>query len=398
MPKKILQITHKPAYPAIDGGCLEMAKMTQFYLNHSEFDLSIFTLCTYKHPWSRNAFAEAGISEDKIEAVKVNTKPTIWAGIKALFTGKSFNLSRFHSPKVTRNIAEILQQNEFDVIQFESIFSAQLWEIAKTNSNAELILNAPNIEHELWEQYTKAAKGVKKPIFKFLTKKLKSEEIKIWKEMDAIFCITPEVEQSIVSFVPIQTKVLPFFVENTNLNFVDKNKKELSFFHIGAMDWKPNKEGVTWFIHQIWNDLSCSSPLHLAGKGMGKTLFSSKKVKEHGFVSDAKSFMQEHDVMVVPLLNGSGMRIKIIEAMSLGKCVISTAIGAEGIASTPNKNIIIANTTDEFKRAILELNSNPDIANKIGQNAKLLIDEKYSASALEKEILPFINSILNLEK
>ena len=133
MPKKILQITHKPAYPAIDGGCLEMAKMTQFYLNHSEFDLSIFTLCTYKHPWSRNAFAEAGISEDKIEAVKVNTKPTIWAGIKALFTGKSFNLSRFHSPKVTSKLAQILQQNEFDVIQFESIFSAQLWEIAKTN-------------------------------------------------------------------------------------------------------------------------------------------------------------------------------------------------------------------------------------------------------------------------
>lgn len=398
MPKKILQITHKPAYPMIDGGCLEMAKMTQFYLQNPEFDLSVFTLCTYKHPWSLKEFEKAGISKEKTEVVKVNTKPTIWGGVKALFSGSSFNLSRFSSAKVSYKLAQLLQHKEFDVIQFESIFSAQLWEVVKANSNAKLILNAPNVEHELWEQYTRSASWIKKPLFRFLTKKLKSEEIIIWNKMDAVFCITTEVEKTLRSYVRTKTKVIPFFVETSHYNSLHRNNDELSFFHIGAMDWKPNKEGVTWFVKEIWDELSLTQPLHLAGKGMEKTLFSFSHVVEHGFVIDAKDFMQQHDIMIVPLLNGSGMRIKIIEAMSLGKCVIATSIGAEGIAATPNKNILIANTADEFKTVILELNSNPNIAQEIGQKAKALIDEKYSAQALEKEILPFINCILTLEK
>ncbi|MEN8839401.1 MAG: glycosyltransferase, partial [Flavobacteriales bacterium] len=105
-----------------------------------------------------------------------------------------------------------------------------------------------------------------------------------------------------------------------------------------------------------------------------------------------------HDVMIVPLLQGSGMRIKIIEAMALGKCVISTSIGAEGIAATPDKNILIANTADEFKRVIDFLNTNPNKAYEIGERARELVKEQYSAQVLEKEILPFINSILTLEK
>ncbi len=398
MPKKILQITHKPAFPAIDGGCLEMAKMTQFYLNHSEFDLSVFTLCTFKHPWSLEAFTNAGISEEKINHVTVKTKPTIWGGIKAFLSGNSFNLSRFRSTDVESNLIRILNQKEFDVIQFESIYAAQLWQVVRTHSKAKLILNTPNIEHQLWEQYTQVARGIKKAFYRLLTKKLKAEELKIWREMDAVFCITPEVEKTILSHVPIATTVLPYFVEKTELISSTTKHNDLSFFHIGAMDWTPNKEGMDWFVNEIWNTLPLSGPIHLAGKGMEKPLFSELNITEHGFVKNAKAFIQEHDVMVVPLLSGSGMRIKIIEAMSYGKCVISTSIGAEGISATPNFHILIANSADEFKKIILDLNSNPNKAIEIGKNAQQLVQQKYSAQAREKEILPFINSVLNLEE
>jgi glycosyltransferase involved in cell wall biosynthesis len=235
-------------------------------------------------------------------------------------------------------------------------------------------------------------------VFRYLAGKLKSEEIKIWKKMDAIFCITKQLEKSLVSFVSLKTKVLTFFVNNTLSSKKNTEKNHLSYFHIGAMDWKPNKEGVDWFVHEVWNSIYSSSPLHLAGKASEKNLFPNKNIEEHGFVPDANEFIQSHDVMIVPLLQGSGMRIKIIEAMALGKCVISTSIGAEGIAATPNKNILIANTADEFKQAIDFLNTNPSKAYEMGESARELVEERYSAQALEKEILPFINSILNLEK
>ena len=398
MPKKILQITHKPAYPSIDGGCLEMAKMAQFYQKNQEFELHIFTLFTHKHPFNQEEFVKAGIPANNITATKTNTKPKFWKGLATVLAGKSYNLSRFSSKDILNKLSEVLANTQFDLIQCESIYSGQFVEHIKNNSNAKIILNTPNVEFEIWNQYSHTSIFPKKQLFGQLSKLLKKEEIEIWNKMDALFCISKEVKSEIFNYCKVPSKIIPFFVEITEKPILKKKNASLSFFHIGAMDWKPNKEGVAWFLKNVWQHTTHFSPLHLAGKGMKLPLKKNESIVEHGFVENAKKFILDHDVMVVPLFKGSGMRIKIIEAMALGKCVISSSLGAEGIAYKKNQSILIADTAQEFITHINTLQQSPDKAEQIGNNAYELIKEKYSTLALEKEIIPFLNSVIHSAK
>jgi glycosyltransferase involved in cell wall biosynthesis len=103
--------------------------------------------------------------------------------------------------------------------------------------------------------------------------------------------------------------------------------------------------------------------------------------------------MNSHDIMIVPLLTGSGMRIKIIEAMALRKCIISTSKGAEGINYSDRKDIWIADTPEEFISAINKFLEQPKIAEKIGSTARILVEQEYNSNKLDEELIPFLKTL-----
>jgi glycosyltransferase involved in cell wall biosynthesis len=112
-----------------------------------------------------------------------------------------------------------------------------------------------------------------------------------------------------------------------------------------------------------------------------------------GSIDDNIQFYNEHEIMMVPLQSGSGMRIKIIEGMAMGKVIVSTSIGAEGIPVTHNENIIIANTPEEFANAIKNLSSNQELKTKIGNNARKFIEDYFENTKLISELLKFYESL-----
>ena len=141
------------------------------------------------------------------------------------------------------------------------------------------------------------------------------------------------------------------------------------------MDWKPNMEGVSWFIEEVWPSVLKNNPdleLHIAGRAM-PNWFIEKEVPSminHNEVESAQDFMLSNDIMIVPLLSAGGMRIKIIEGMALGRVIISTTIGAEGIDYKDGQNILIANNAKEFNQQLSWLKANPEKLHEIGQNGK----------------------------
>ena len=110
----------------------------------------------------------------------------------------------------------------------------------------------------------------------------------------------------------------------------------------------------------------------------------------HSEISNALDFMCKHKVMLVPLFSGSGIRVKIIEGMSLGKCIISTSIGVKGINCTNHKNILIANTKNEFIDAMCFCIQNPKKVNKIGNEAKKYALKNFSKEQIMKELKKII--------
>jgi len=255
-------------------------------------------------------------------------------------------------------------------------------------------MRSHNVEHEIWERVVIDTKNPVKQIYlSYLTKKLKHFEIEQLNNYDLLLPIS---QRDLKLFKNLGFKnenhVVPIGLDTKEYipNF-GSYKKQITISFIGSLDWMPNVEGLRWFLNNIWSPISKHFPeleFHIAGRNTPKwlTQLDIPRVKVVGEVDCAKNFINKHSVMVVPLLAGSGMRAKILEAMALGKVVVSTSIGLEGIDVKDRKHVIVADSVSQFIDALdFCYNSNGSLA-KIGQNAQLLANEKYNYLTTTKSL------------
>ena len=398
---KILQICHKPPYPAIDGGCIAINNISRGLLNQDQ-DLKIITISTIKHPFSPEKIESNFKLKTNIEHLFVDTKLNIVDAFSNLVTYDSYNISRFFSPDFDQLVIKTLQSTNFDIVHLESLFTTPYLETIRNHSNAKVVLRSHNLEYMIWERLASETNNPAKKIYlNLLSNQLKNYEIDIISKIDGIAAISKEDEKKYLKLgckSPLQT--IPFGIDTKAYKSIEKkiNIGQLSFFHLGAMNWKPNLEAVGWLNKDIWPTISKSFPeykLHLAGKNMPQWIInnSSNSIINHQEVESAIDFMNEFDIMLVPLLSAGGIRVKIIEGMALGKVIISTRIGAEGIDYKDGFNLIIANTALEFRDKIKWLTNNPKKIKEIGDNAKNYILEKYDNKKISERLVQFYKAL-----
>ena len=237
---------------------------------------------------------------------------------------------------------------------------------------------------------------LKRPYRKFLAKQLHDYEMAILDRVDGIAAISPSDAEHFMEHgtkTPIST--IPFAVEPTEYKPEVKRKEGPTiFFHLGSMDWLPNEEGVQWLLDEVWPKVLLQRPeaqLHLAGNKMPEALLArtDRGVTIRGRVKNALNYMRSRNVMVVPLFSAGGMRVKIIEGMALGKAVISTPIGAEGIDHTEGLNILIARNASEFAAHIVALDEDPEYRKMLGDEARKLVERSYSDDRIVKDLVAF---------
>jgi glycosyltransferase involved in cell wall biosynthesis len=164
------------------------------------------------------------------------------------------------------------------------------------------------------------------------------------------------------------------------------------------MDWMPNQEAIKWFLADVWPKVSDAYPnlmLHLAGRHMPEWIINSNfhNVIVEGEINNVREYMASKDIMIVPLISGSGMRVKIVEGMAFGKVIISTSIGAEGIQYLHEKDILIANTPEEYSTMVGKCMSDNKLYNDIGNNARILAREKYDNKVIAGKLISFYKTL-----
>ncbi|MGB3948774.1 MAG: glycosyltransferase [Bacteroidia bacterium] len=394
---KILQLCHKVPFPPKDGGCLAMHHLTEGLIEEGN-EVNVLAINTKKHFVDISQLPNKYKQTTKIDAVYVNTDVKIATAFINLFTNQSYNISRFYSAKFEQKLIEVLKQNTYDVVQLESLFMSPYVSAIKKNSSAKIVLRAHNIEHQLWfDAAKKCSNIIKKQYLYLLAKRLKNYELKSLSGYDAIVAITEKDKLYFTNagFLK-ETLTIPFGIKlPTTEEKVTVKQQQNSLFHIGAMDWQPNKDGVNWFLKNVWLKINAQHPeatFYLAGRKIDTKEFNRSKfskVEVVGEVENAQQFMLSKNIMIVPLLSGAGMRVKIIEGLALGKTIITTSIGAEGIDYQSNTNIVIANTANEFINAIHKCITNTDFTLEIGKNAKTLAYKKYNNSDICKRLSAF---------
>ncbi|MCL2434555.1 MAG: glycosyltransferase family 4 protein [Lentimicrobiaceae bacterium] len=391
---KVLQLTHKPPVPCVDGGCLAMHQITTCLLD-AGVEVKVVSIATAKHPAVHAEEFIPHFDKTRFESISVNTKTTITKAITSLIKRTSLQADRFFSKKMDKKLKALFLQERFDVVILESIFVGNYIETIKKYSQARILLRLHNIEYLIWERLSKQAKNpLKKATYRYLATSLKRFELSLFHKIDGYMPIT-EVDHIFFQkqFPNLSSKVIPYGIDLSTYQYEDQqiDESNISLFHIGSMNWQPNIEGMIWFLENVWKKVVEKHPkltLVLAGKG-NKAVFDNKNLQNvqiFDFVENAQHFIKAHDIMIVPLLSGSGMRIKIMEGLALGKPVITTTIGAEGIGISHKENILIADTPETMIQIIDFCVNNTTKCTEIGKNARKLIETKYAKEIITEEL------------
>lgn len=392
---RILQICSKPPYPEKDGYALAVNHISKAIISKGH-SLKVIAISTPKH--HVQDVPQEYLAKTEFEHLFINTSVRLTPAFLNLFSTTSYNTNRFYSDEFAKRLKQILDKKNFDIVLFEGLFVCPYLDVIKENSNAKLVLRSHNVESDIWKGIANQEKNlIKKLYLNLLQKKLLIYEKSIAQRMDAIVCISDKDAAWMQTQTNKSISVIPFAIKTINQEVGIENKNTI--FHIGSMDWQANLDGINWFLSEVFplvNQKKEEVVLHLAGSNMPNDIknIANENIIIDGEVENAKTFMQKHNLMISPLLNGSGIRIKILEAMAIGKTIISTSIGASGIYYQDKKNILIADTAVQFANQIIWCLENPLESKKIGENAHLNIRAYYDAEKISEQLDSVLNKLL----
>ncbi len=388
----ILIVTNRVPWPLQDGGAMCMYQSIKGYIDQ-DLNVSLLSMNTSKHHVNlpiRDTYFER---LTHFETVNINNDVTFFGAFQNLFHSKSYVLSRFISAEFENRLIALIEETRPDVIQFETLFAAYyIHRIADRFPDTQMIYRMHNVEHQIWITLTANAKGLRKQYLNSISKRLKNEEIKVIQSADKILCISAEDQEWVRMHVGDKlTRIYPFAIDPRD--FEIPQDRPVNFYHIGSMDWPPNVDAMQWWLSKIWPQFELSEiyPFYMAGRNMDKSVFENtdqKGVHILGEIESIDHFLADKSILVVPLRSGSGMRIKILEAMQRGIVVISTSLGATGIGGKPGEHYLLANTPEQFIAQMDYLVSHASALNDIAKSAQRLVLKEY---ALPDQIVENLN-------
>ena len=398
----ILLLCNKSPWPPKEGGPIAMNAMVTGLMQAGHL-VKVLAINSNKYNIPEDSIPTEYRRSTRFETVYIDLSVKPWPAFLNLFTGRSYHVERFISEDFSSTLISVLKTEKFDIIQFETLFTTPYLPLIKKYSSARLVLRAHNIEHLIWKRVaSKSRNPLKRLYLTHLWKTLRKYEFETLNQVDGIVAITGKDAESFRKMAP-HTPVtgIPFGIDTGKaVTVIAAARPPATLFHIGAMNWIPNQEGIRWFLQKVWPVLVKKYPdltFHLAGREMPAWLknLKMKGVVVDGEVPDAARYMENHSIMVVPLFSGSGIRIKIVEGMLAGKAIVTTAIGAEGIDCSNGDNILIAGDRDAFVEEIGLLLENPSLIPEIGSRAQKTVIRNHDNRQLMRKISDFYRDILH---
>ena len=370
---KILQLTKKLPFPLTSGEAWAVTALAKG-LKAGGAEIDLFTLYPNQKIKVSNEDEEvrqkllSRTVYSEVEIVDTTISTTKRGALENLVTKASYHADRFDHQVVKEALASWMQRHRYQAVLVETIYMMHYVDtIKKLNPDIKVLLRAHNVEHVIWERYAEGLGTVKSWYFKEQSKRLKAWESKVMAEVDLILPVS-EHDASVIRDLLYKNKsnadllVAPIGMEARD-HASQSSQKEVSssitLGYIGLLDWRPNVEGLQWFLREVWPVIIDKYPmlmLRIAGKNGGDLkLPNAKGVQLVGEVEDSDRFLRSVDVMIAPLLSGSGTRVKILQALRVQVPVICTSLAKEGLLLRHRQEVLIADTGEEWLEAIASL-------------------------------------------
>ena len=391
---KVLQLCKKFPYPPKDGESIAITSLARA-LGLQGAEVTLLAMNTTKHFVDTTALPAAFDHYRAYHAVPVDNRLRIWPALRNLLSDESYHIARFVSAAFGERLVELLRREDFDVVQLETLYLAPYIDLIRQHSRALVVMRAHNVEHEIWGRMTVHTRNpLKRWYLRHLTAKLRRYE---WQSLNRYDLLLPISAPDLATFraagSTTEAIVTPIGLDPARYTVAPlAGQAPLRLGFIGSLDWMPNQEGLLWFVRRVWPGLRAAYPdleLHVAGRNTPPAIQNLRVpgITVHGEVPCARTFLRRYPVLLVPLLSGSGMRAKIVEGMALGKAVLTTRVGLEGIGARQRESVLIADTPAEFLSTLHWLHRQPERLRGVGLLARRYFEHHYDHRVVANRLL-----------
>jgi len=325
--------------------------------------------------------------------------------LRSLASTKSFERLRVVVPEMQRALDKVLRARRFDVVNLEFTFldHCDLRQAPSGEKAPAVVVDSHNIDYDIARQYASAGANFARRLYAELNwRKLRREELGTYRDADGVYLCSVADQQRLLGEIPsARTIVIPNAadVEFYKPRAADPQPDGRTVVFFGLMSYMPNIDGAGYFLREIWPRIAEANPQArckiIGGSPPASlTALAGPRIEFTGFVPDLRPHLAEAAAVVVPLRIGGGTRLKIVEAMAMGKAIVSTTLGAEGIEAVPGRDILIADEPAIFANSVSRLLTKPGLAAQIGNSARQLSEARYAWSSAARALESFFRQTL----
>lgn len=399
---RLLFLAHLLPFP-LDGG----AKIKSYHTLRALASVYDVTLVAFIRSEKENLhlkelrpYCVGGVQTVVIKRSKVKN---ILDAATSLLTRRSFIVSRDRVGEMRKIVRERLEKQRFNAVHVDHLQMAQY--VLPRKTGARIVLDHHNIESTIIKRLSETSPSRWVRMYaNWEWPKLERYEVDVCKQCDHIITVTEEDASILRAYAPGEMRVtaVPIGVDGEHYYPVDRDPESQTLLSIGTMFWQPNVEAIMWFYDTVWplikqqvpearlNIVGNRPPMKIQGLAQADSYISVT-----GYVEDDRAPAPDCAAFIVPLLAGSGMRVKILNALSMELPIVSTRVGAEGIGVTDGQDILIANTPDKFAAQCVKLLRDPALRDKLGKAGRELVEKYYSWRAVERRLLDTYTLVLS---
>jgi sugar transferase (PEP-CTERM/EpsH1 system associated) len=304
---------------------------------------------------------------------------------------------RLRSEAYARRLAEWLRQGTFDVVQVEGIELAPYLDVVEAAAQVPMIVfDDHNCEYVLQRRvfFTDLAAPTRWPgaaysCIQWL--RLRRYEAQVCRRADRVLTVSDADADALKRLVPgLDPSVVPNGIDTRRYHpeAVETHLRENSLVFTGTMDFRPNVDAMLWFAREALPLIAAEIPdVHVDVVGQRPhprldPLRENPRVTLTGFVEDVRPYIANAALYVAPLRMGGGTRLKLLEAMAMGKAVVATRLGAEGYPVTDGRELVLADTVSDFAESVISLLQSPTRRAALGRTARAFVEQRYDWRAI----------------
>jgi polysaccharide biosynthesis protein PslH len=395
---KILMISIELPYPPTSGGRMKSWNMIKYLSERHETSLA----CIIKY-----GTQDISRFEENIELVHflheeaTNNVRSAKNLVKSYIAGVPINVYRNSQQALAHKIAAIADQ--FDVILVDHFESAQF---IPADFRGKVAFHAHNATYLMWERFTRSNAAIPYRIATALeTRRIKRYERNLCNRADIVFASPNDIDDLVaIGADRSRCRITYHLGDDSQLTLPDMkfDETDKQLLYIGTLNWEANIDGLLWFFEEIWSTVHAADPditLKIVGKNPDQSLIDAAEdlpnIEFMGFVDDLEPLFNHSRLFIAPLRFGSGIKVKVLNAMCRGIPVITTDVGAEGLEVKTSQHLVIANDAENMSNSILNLMSNKQTWQHLAEHSRQLIRDKYNWNIVLGDMDDALKSLIN---